>query len=406
MDMADWSLKVYRFVEVCRISIIVRDIRRNNRMQRRSLDGAQGSSRATVKVAVIAWVLGVLCVAYGSAIWAAPPVVRAVLFFSPTCPHCHEVMANDLPPLFEKYGERLAIIAVDVRRPDGRALYQAAIQQFDLTDDQRGIPTLIIGKRVLIGSDEIPRQLPGLVEAYLASGIDWPAIPGLAEAVAAVRSASSNASKTTSGAPSTTKAAGARPFTWRDRLAQDPVGNSLAIVVLVTMVAVLVFIAARFRRPVHTQKAPWAELAVPLLSLAGLFVAGYLTYVETAQVSAVCGPVGDCNTVQQSPYARLFGVVPVGMLGVLAYVVILVAWLTGRYAAGRPAQLATLVLFATTLGGTLFSIYLTFLEPFVIGATCAWCLASAVIITSLFWLSTPPFRQALADFKHHSKDPH
>ena len=86
--------------------------------------------------------------------------------------------------------------------------------------------------------------------------------------------------------------------------------------------------------------------------------------------------------------------------------VILVAWLTGRYAAGRPAQLATLALFATTLGGTLFSIYLTFLEPFVIGATCAWCLASAVIITSLFWLSARPFRQALADFKHHSKDPH
>ncbi len=375
-------------------------------MQRRSLDGAQGSSRATVKVAVIAWVLGVLCVAYGSAIWAAPPVVRAVLFFSPTCPHCHEVMANDLPPLLEKYGERLAIIAVDVRRPDGRALYQAAIQQFDLTDDRRGIPTLIIGKHVLIGSDEIPKQFPGLVEAYLASGIDWPAIPGLAEAVAAVRSASSNASKTTSGAPSTTEAAGARPFTWRDRLAQDPVGNSLAIVVLVTMVAVLVFIAARFRRPVHTQEVAWAQPAVPLLSLAGLFVAGYLTYVETAQVSAVCGPVGDCNTVQQSPYARLFGVVPVGMLGVVAYVVILVAWLTGRYAAGRPAQLATLALFATTLGGTLFSIYLTFLEPFVIGATCAWCLASAVIITSLFWLSEPPFRQALADFKHHSKDPH
>ena len=22
----------------------------------------------------------------------APPVVRAVLFFSPTCPHCHEVI--------------------------------------------------------------------------------------------------------------------------------------------------------------------------------------------------------------------------------------------------------------------------------------------------------------------------
>ena len=36
-----------------------------------------------------------------------------------------------------------------------------------------------------------------------------------------------------------------------------------------------------------------------------------------------------------------------------------------------------------TFGGTLFSIYLTFLEPFVIGAVCAWCLTSAVVMTLL-----------------------
>lgn len=353
---------------------------------------------ATARIYLLAWVIAVLGTAHASAVWAAAPVVRAVLFFSPTCPHCHEVMTDDLPPLVEKYGERLAIIAIDIRRPDGRALYQAAIQHFHITDDRRGIPTLIIGERVLIGSDEIPRQFPRLVDEYLASGVDWPAIPGLARAVAAAQSASANPGKATSHSPPHTLAAGAQPLTWRDKVAQDPVGNGLAILVLIAMLAVLVSIATRFRRPAHTQGVPWAELAVPVLSLAGLFVAGYLTYVETAQVSAVCGPVGDCNTVQQSPYARLFGVVPVGMLGVAAYLVILAAWLTGLYAAGRPARLATLVLFATTLVGTLFSIYLTFLEPFVIGATCAWCLASAVIITSLFWLSTPPFRQALAAF--------
>jgi len=160
----------------------------------------------------------------------------------------------------------------------------------------------------------------------------------------------------TSDTPPHTLAAGAQPLSWRDKVAQDLVGNGLAILVLVAMVAVLVFIAA-------------------------------------------CGPVGDCNTVQQSAYARLFGVVPMGVLGVVAYLVILTAWLTGRYAAGRPALLATLALFATTFGGTLFSVYLTFLEPFVIGATCAWCLASAVIITSLFWLSTPPFRHTLSAFR-------
>jgi len=31
--------------------------------------------------------------------------------------------------------------------------------------------------------------------------------------------------------------------------------------------------------------------------------------------------------------------------------------------------------------GVLFTIYLTFLEPFVIGATCMWCITSAILMT-------------------------
>jgi uncharacterized membrane protein len=56
------------------------------------------------------------------------------------------------------------------------------------------------------------------------------------------------------------------------------------------------------------------EWPIPVLCLIGLGLAGYLTYVETTQVQAVCGPVGDCNTVQQSEYARLFGVLPIGII--------------------------------------------------------------------------------------------
>jgi len=51
---------------------------------------------------------------------------------------------------------------------------------------------------------------------------------------------------------------------------------------------------------------------------------------------------------------------------------------------------------ALALGGTLFSIYLTFLEPFVIGATCAWCLASAILMTGLLWITAEPAQAAAA----------
>jgi uncharacterized membrane protein len=45
--------------------------------------------------------------------------------------------------------------------------------------------------------------------------------------------------------------------------------------------------------------------------------------------------------------------------------------------------------------GLLFSIYLTFLEPFVIGATCVWCIISAVLMTLILVASTEHAKLAL-----------
>jgi uncharacterized membrane protein len=112
--------------------------------------------------------------------------------------------------------------------------------------------------------------------------------------------------------------------------------------------------------------------------------------------------VGDCNTVQQSPYARLFGVLPIGVLGVAGFVAILVAWGARRWASGRAAAWASITLLVLTGLGTLFSVYLTFLEPFVIGATCLWCLSSAVIMTALYGLALAPGGAAAAGLRQRS----
>ena len=108
----------------------------------------------------------------------------------------------------------------------------------------------------------------------------------------------------------------------------------------------------------------------------------------------MCGPVGDCNTVNQSEYARLFGVLPVGALGLVGYAALSLAWSVSRFASGTVVSWARLSLLVMTVGGTLFSIYLTFLEPFVIGATCAWCLTSSVVMTAMMWLSAGSGRDA------------
>jgi uncharacterized membrane protein len=172
-----------------------------------------------------------------------------------------------------------------------------------------------------------------------------------------------------------------------DTFGRDPVGNGASVFVLVAMI-VSVLLVGRYAQEWPDKKA--LGVAVPVLAVAGIVVAGYLTYVETSGAVAVCGPVGDCNTVQQSPYASLFGVIPIGLLGLLSYIFVIGAWLVARRSEGPTADWARLALLAVAFIGTMFSIYLTFLEPFVIGATCMWCLTSSLILTALLWLTAGP----------------
>ncbi len=279
-----------------------------------------------------------------------------------------------------------------------------------------------MGDRVLVGSGEIPAIFPGLIEVYLAGGgIDWPAIPELQQMMAAQEAAAQEAAaqqpapetvtETTAetvSAQTETQAplavaedvqslAAAPPPTWRDRFNQDPTGNSLALVVLAGMV---IGLAAVLRPRPKGLKAAGSSAAqigwlIPVLAVVGLGVAGYLAYVETTLAQAVCGPVGDCNAVQQSEYARLFGI-PIALYGLAGYLSILALWAAQRWTKTPVAQQAGAGIFVIAVIGVLFSIYLTFLEPFVIGATCIWCLSSALIMTAILLLSAGPGRERVS----------
>jgi uncharacterized membrane protein len=171
-------------------------------------------------------------------------------------------------------------------------------------------------------------------------------------------------------------------------------GLTIAAVIMVAMLIALVYVFIVFLRAFQGKTLAstpnWQNIAIPVLALLGLGVAAYLTYVEVTTADAICGPIGDCNTVQNSPYAKLFGVLPVGILGAVGYIAILIAWVLKRYGSGTISDIAPLALFGMSFFGTLYSIYLTYLELFVIEAVCMWCLTSAVIITLLMLLSLAP----------------
>jgi uncharacterized membrane protein len=84
----------------------------------------------------------------------------------------------------------------------------------------------------------------------------------------------------------------------------------------------------------------------------------------------------------------LFGLLPVGVLGGIGYLAILAAWAIAQFVRGRLSHLAAVSVFALSLFGVLFSIYLTYLELVIIRAVCIWCLTSALIMAALLMLTT------------------
>jgi uncharacterized membrane protein len=441
-------------------------------------------------------------------------VVHAVLFYHPTCPHCHQVITEYLVPLQEEHGPRLVILGMDTSQQWANNLYWEAIRHYEVPEEDWAVPMMVVGDEVLVGGFRIPSGFTPILEAGLAGdGVDLPSFPALvtflreqdaldprypdrliarqapppeaeqaqavgdpaepeetqaagdsvdlgdvvaadtaaAEMAAAEEPAEAAVADTVGGEPEAGGEPGAagpggeavapvseevreredsavqaevpgeaesrqppdsaptseeareearedvgvmglaeaarelESMTMWDRFKMDRVGNSLSVLVLVVM---LLSLALRGYPP-RVHAPAWPSWVIPALVLVGAGVAAYLSYVEVTHSEAVCGPVGDCNTVNQSRFAILFGFLPVGVLGLLGYGIILVLWVLRHSGSGGLPRVATLGLWAAALFGTLFSVYLTFLEPFVIGATCAWCLTSAVVMTLLLWASSP-----------------
>jgi uncharacterized membrane protein len=315
---------------------------------------------------------------------AKDAIVYAVLFYSPTCSHCAKLEKEVLPTLQEKYGKKLVIVRVNVISAAGSKIYEKALDRFKVPEDRIRVPALIIGETFLVGTVEIPEKSPGLINAALSKGgLNWPNLPGLHEQFVAQSSIHPE-----------------NLSIWQFmayKFKQDPLANGIAVIVLIIMVvsliaAVVITLSSVKVPKVFTILPGWI---IPPLAVIGLTVAVYLSYVEVSEMNAVCGPVGNCNAVQDSPYAKLFGILPIAVMGMGGYIAILAVWLFQQFGPAPLKRQARLVLWGLGIFSVLFSSYLTFLEPFVIGATCALCLASAVVLVMILWVSILPARKAL-----------
>lgn len=131
------------------------------------------------------------------------------------------------------------------------------------------------------------------------------------------------------------------------------------------------------------------RITLIVLTLLGLAVASYVTYVHYAGIKPACTSGESCTKVQTSRYAEIEGV-PVALVGLIGYVVILLTLLAPD---GENTRFA---LAGLTVGGFAFSAYLTYREIFSIHAICEECASSAVIMTIMMCLAVWRFLRSEA----------
>ena len=129
------------------------------------------------------------------------------------------------------------------------------------------------------------------------------------------------------------------------------------------------------------------RIVLVFLALVGIGVSAYSLYSHYRPLGeSFCnfGEVLNCDIVNKSAYSKVAGI-PVGLIGVVGYAVL---FLLSSLSIRDDGRVLSLLLLALPWVGFLFSLYLTYIELFVLGAICILCVLSFVIITAISILAT------------------
>lgn len=119
-------------------------------------------------------------------------------------------------------------------------------------------------------------------------------------------------------------------------------------------------------------------ITAAIVSLLGLADAIYLTVEHVTGQSVRCTIVAGCSEVLSSQYAVVAGV-PLAAIGAAAYFSVFSLATLAAFGYGVAGKLLTVVVIAMFL----VSLWLIYLQAFVIHAFCQFCLLSAAVTTAL-----------------------
>lgn len=142
-----------------------------------------------------------------------------------------------------------------------------------------------------------------------------------------------------------------------------------------------------------------SEIILILLGLTGFLLASYIHDKKSKKKRLICPRKSDCNSVISSDYSKIFGI-PVEALGMFYYAFIAIYHgifsLIFLNLMSFPHSFYLILnsyifVFCLSLGATLFSLYLVFIQAFKIRQWCLWCIGSAIISILIFATSLNNF---------------
>lgn len=125
------------------------------------------------------------------------------------------------------------------------------------------------------------------------------------------------------------------------------------------------------------------DLGPVVFGLAGFFLASYVYIKKNRKENLVCPLDGKCDDVVNSKFSKFLGL-PVEVMGMIYYIMIVLFY--GYFFLNPYGVSDILKFFVTglTIGAFIFSIYLVFIQAFILKKWCTWCLFSAGFSTFIF----------------------
>lgn len=145
----------------------------------------------------------------------------------------------------------------------------------------------------------------------------------------------------------------------------------------------------------------WYIVITAALGLFGFWIADKISQMKKKDKPITC-PIGyECDSVVRGPYSKFLGI-PVAEIGRVYYILVAAFYITHAFVL-FPQNAIFIAVLVTGLA-TMFSLYLTAIQLFVVKKWCSWCLMSALVNILLLTITFVSYSSGTIGFLFSHQD--